>query len=231
VPISPDLEQGPLDIDVDRVARELYVGGGTITRAMQHHRHRIAPVARLVDAIPAGSSVLDAGCGGGLLLNCLAAARLISSGHGFDSSAPAIATASSAAARLAARGAPVVPTFERRPVEAGFPEGAFDVVCLIDVLHHVPPPAQEAAFRAAASRVRPGGMLLYKDMCDAPAWRAGLNRLHDLVIARQWINYVPVEDADRWATDCGLATERAEWIPMLWYGHELRVYRRPGAPR
>jgi hypothetical protein len=74
-------------------------------------------------------------------------------------------------------------------------------------------------------------MLLYKDMCDAPAWRAGLNRLHDLVIARQWINYVPVEDADRWATDCGLAIERTEWIAMLWYGHELRVYRRPEAPR
>jgi hypothetical protein len=68
-------------------------------------------------------------------------------------------------------------------------------------------------------------------MCDAPAWRAGLNRLHDLAIARQWINYVPVEHADRWATGCGFATERAEWIPMLWYGHELRVYRRPGASR
>lgn len=221
----------PAPHDVAEVAKRLYRGGGTVARLMQHHRHRIAPVATLVQAVPSGSSVLDAGCGGGLLLNCLAAAGKLRSGHGFDSSAVAIGAASAAARRLPELGARVVPTFERRPVEAGFPAGCFDAVCLIDVLHHVPPAAQEQAFKDAASRVAPGGILLYKDMCDAPAWRAGMNRLHDLVMARQWIRYVPIESADRWAGECGLSVERAEWITMLWYGHELRVYRRPGAPR
>lgn len=120
-----------------------------------------------------------------------------------------------------------MPTFEHRPVEAGFPAATFDVVCLVDVLHHVPPPAQASAFREAASRVAEGGFLLYKDMCDAPFWRASLNRVHDLVMARQWIHYVPAESADRWASECGLTVQHAEWISMLWYGHELRVYRRP----
>lgn len=222
------MASSPAPHDVAEVAKRLYRGGGTVARLMQHHRHRIAPVATLVQAVPAGSSVLDAGCGGGLFLNCLAAAGKLRSGHGFDSSAVAVEAASSAARWLPELGARVVPTFERRPVEAGFPAGSFDAVCLIDVLHHVPPAAQERAFKDAASRVAPGGILLYKDMCDAPAWRAGMNRLHDLVMARQWIRYVPIESADRWAGECGLSVERAEWIAMLWYGHELRVYRRPG---
>jgi 2-polyprenyl-3-methyl-5-hydroxy-6-metoxy-1,4-benzoquinol methylase len=217
--------------DVGALARDLYRGGPPALRFLQHHRHRIAPVARLAELVPAGGEVLDAGCGGGLLLNVLAASGRLSSGLGFDSAAPAIAIAESAADRLRQRGAACVPRFECRPVEAGFPAGRWDTVLMVDVMHHVPPSAQEAAFREAASRVRAGGLLVYKDMCDAPAWRAGMNRLHDLVVARQWIHYAPIESVDRWASEAGLVAERAEWIPILWYGHELRAYRRPGAGR
>jgi 2-polyprenyl-3-methyl-5-hydroxy-6-metoxy-1,4-benzoquinol methylase len=228
MPAAPTHATAPDALDVGALARRLYVGGGTVARLIQHHRHRIAPVAELVAAVPAGSDVLDVGCGGGLLLACLACAGRLRSGLGVDSSATAIAAAEGAARRMAAEGVRPVPRFERRSVEQGLPEGRFDVVCLVDVLHHVPPAAQEQAFRDAASRVRPGGMLLYKDMCDAPAWRAGMNRLHDLVMVRHWIHYVPVERADAWAQACGLRTERAESRAMLWYGHELRTYRRPG---
>lgn len=219
----------PDPIDIAGIARRLYLGGGAATRLMQHHRHRVAPVRRLVELVPPASRVLDAGCGCGLLLNCLAATGRLRAGHGFDSSPAVIDTANEAAGVLAAGRASMAPTFECRPVEAGFPTGQFDVVCLIDVLHHVPRAHQESAFKEALSRVAPGGFMLYKDMCDAPVWRASLNRLHDLIVARQWIHYVPVETVDRWARECGLATERSEWISMLWYGHELRVYRKAGA--
>ena len=97
---------------------------------------------------------------------------------------------------------------------------------MIDVMHHIPPQAQRGAFLEAAGRVRAGGVFLYKDMCDAPVWRAGMNRLHDLVMARQWIRYLPIEDADRWAAEAGLVREVAEEHAMLWYGHEIRMYRR-----
>ncbi|MDA0214288.1 MAG: class I SAM-dependent methyltransferase [Planctomycetota bacterium] len=216
-------------IDIGRVAREMYVGGSFFSRFVQHNRHRIAPVATLVDVVPYGSDVLDIGCGGGLLLICLASAGRIQSAHGIDSSLGAIESARKAALRSKNLINETKPIFECRSVEQGLPEGKFSVVCLIDVLHHVTPIAQEKAFRDAAAKVRLGGMLLYKDMCDQPLWRAGLNRLHDLVIAKQWIHYVPIEDVDRWALDCGLQIERAQEISMLWYGHELRVFRKSGA--
>jgi len=220
----------PDPTDIASIARRLYRGGGAATRLMQHHRHRVAPIRRLVELVPEGSTVLDAGCGCGLLLNCLAASDRRVAGHGFDSSPTAISTAQEAARELAPERIGTLPTFECRRVEDGFPAGRFDVVCLVDVLHHVPPSHQESTFKEALSRVAPGGFMLYKDMCDAPAWRAIPNRLHDLVVARQWIHYVPIETVDGWARQCGMLIERSEWISMLWYGHELRVYRRPGGP-
>ena len=110
---------------------------------------------------------------------------------------------------------------------APWPEGDFDVVAMIDVIHHVSRPEQEAVIRRACRKVRRGGLFLYKDMVERPWWRAAANRLHDLVLARQWIHYVPVKEVERWAEDEGLVLDRSELINRWWYGHELRVFRKP----
>ena len=212
--------------DIGALARSLFTDGPLLPRLMQHHRHRIAPVARCVSLVPQGSDLLDIGCGGGLFVACLVAAGRVRSALGVDASASAIATAQAAAGRLRARVPGVEVRFEHRRVEEGLPAGAYGAVSMIDVMHHIPPQAQRGAFLEAAGRVRAGGVFLYKDMCDAPVWRAGMNRLHDLVMARQWIRYLPIEDADRWAAEAGLVREVAEEHAMLWYGHEIRMYRR-----
>jgi len=224
-PGTNDRTESMPPIDVGAVARALYIDGPIAVRMLQRHRHRIAPVARCAELVPAGSRVLDIGCGGGLLLACLASAGRIRSGLGIDSSRQAIEVARAAKARLQAGAAPV--EFEHRAVEHGLPDGGFDAVCMVDVMHHIPAPAKRRAFHDALARVAEGGVFLYKDMCDAPAWRRGMNRLHDLVMARQWIDELPVELADAWAAEAGFVRETAEEHRMLWYGHELRVYRRP----
>ncbi len=216
----------PAGLGDAELARRLYPDGPMLTRFIQRHRHRICPLGLLARQVPEGSRVLDVGCGGGLL-----AAHLVASGravevHGIDASRPAIEIAQSMSQRLkdVAPGAGV--QFEHRQVQDGLPDALFDVVCLIDVLHHVPVEAQERAFLDAASRVRPGGVFLYKDMADGPVWCSGMNRLHDLVMARQWIRYVPVERAEGWGERAGLRLERSEDVRMLWYAHEMRVFRR-----
>ncbi|MEY5060399.1 MAG: hypothetical protein RIS45_320 [Planctomycetota bacterium] len=215
--------------DIGAVARRVFTDGPLLQRVLQHHRHRIAPIARCVDLIPQGSDVLDIGCGGGLFLVCLAASGRIARGHGIDSSESAIATANAAAQRLRGFGASAQLTFEHRSVEAGLPDRLYGAVAMIDVMHHIPPAAQQQAFADALARVQPGGVFLYKDMCDAPLWRRGMNRLHDLALARQWISELPIESADAWAVGAGLDREIAEEQGILWYGHEIRVYRRPSA--
>jgi 2-polyprenyl-3-methyl-5-hydroxy-6-metoxy-1,4-benzoquinol methylase len=163
---------------------------------------------------------LDVGCGSGLFLGLLRYFGYDVNGLGFDSSRPAIQCAQAMARR---HGGGAI-RFQRVPAGDPWPAGAFDVVSLIDVMHHIPPAYQESAFRAAHERVAPGGILLYKDMSDRPLHLATANRLHDLVIAREWIHYVPIATVDRWATSLGMTIEHPSSHRLLWYQHDLRVF-------
>ena len=206
-------------------ARRLYGDAGVLHRAMASYRPYICPFNRLLASVPMGSRVLDVGCGRGLFLGLLALTGRIRAGIGFDTSAPAIAEARAMAQRLPD---PSVLKFVEcdNPIAAAG-DDEFDVVSVVDVLHHVPVPAQEAFFRAAAARVRTGGLLMYKDMVDHPDWRAWANSVHDLIVARQVVRYAPVSRVEGWARDVGLVERSAAHDNLLWYGHELRVFERP----
>jgi 2-polyprenyl-3-methyl-5-hydroxy-6-metoxy-1,4-benzoquinol methylase len=208
-------------------ARRLFDRGPLLRRLMQQGRPLICPFERVIDAVPPGSVVLDAGCGDGLLLGLLATFGRVHEGLGFDASAAAIRNARRMRAHLppSARVA-----FERRDAGAPWPAGRYDVVTLVDLLHHVPPAAQRAVLQEAARRVAPGGLLVCKDMADAPRWRALVSHLHDLLVARQRIHLVPFGVVRDVLEQCGLVLERHERIATGPYLHELGVFRRPPAP-
>ncbi len=100
----------------------------------------------------------------------------------------------------------------------------FNVVTFVDVMHHVPVADRHSLFINAIDRIQPPGMLLYKDISNPPRWRAWANQLHDLVIAREWVHLVAIEDIEQWAAESGLVLEYSQYIPMLWYGHDLRIW-------
>jgi 2-polyprenyl-3-methyl-5-hydroxy-6-metoxy-1,4-benzoquinol methylase len=108
-----------------------------------------------------------------------------------------------------------------------WPQGEFTVVALIDVMHHVPVASQRDVFRKAARIIRPGARLVYKDMALRPRWRAWANTLHDLILARQWVHYVPMAAIQEWAAAEGLVLVRSYSVNRLWYGHEFAVFVRP----
>ena len=211
--------------EVRGVVGRLYCEAPLFPRALSLGRPSICPFHVLAGHVPAGASVLDIGCGSGLFMNYLAYHDRIRAGFGFDASGAAIALANSA---LAHAGTKANVSFHHREIEAGLPDGQFDVVSMIDVLHHVDPAAQREAIETAIGRVAPGGTFLYKDIGKRPLWRAWANRLHDLVLARQWIHYVATDDVVAWARAMGLTVAHRETINMLWYGHELAVLRKPG---
>lgn len=217
----------PSAAELARLARELYVEGPYLMRKMMHFRLVICPFERLVTHVPACSSVLDAGCGAGIFLAFLAGTVPGISATGFDSSRPAIETAHLMVQHAARTGRRFDLRFELLPVGAPWPDGLFDVVSLVDVLHHIPVPAQRSVIERAIQSVKPGGVLLYKDLASRPRFDAFLNRMHDLILARQWIHYLPIGDVERWAGKCGLRLDYSEDVSRLWYNHELRIFRKP----
>ena len=192
--------------------------------ALQKLRPIICPFDTLVEEVPYGSHVLDVGCGSGLFLGLLVAGGRVKSAIGFDASRSAIARAQIMRRNLSSPG---VLEFQRRDVSDGWPEGLFDVISLIDVMHHVPKPYQPSLIQTAAKKLVPGGRLIYKDMVERPIWRASLNRLHDVLLAKDWIHYAPIADVLNWMRHAGLEPGDIRRINMYWYGHELVVAKRP----
>jgi len=207
------------DNEIALMAFRAYRDAPPAVRGLQTLRPSICPIEALVRHIPSGSHVLDVGCGAGLFLLAGVSSGRIAGGCGVDINQGALASARAALAQLGKAGI----TFQ---AASELPKGPFDVVSMIDVMHHVPPEAQRDFFADAAARVRPGGLMLYKDMCARPWWKASMNRLHDLVLARQWIHYAPLAEVIGWARGLGFRVARREEYSRFWYGHELLVLRR-----
>lgn len=193
---------------------------------LQSLRPYICPFGELLDLVPPGSRMLDAGCGAGQLLLFLASRGMLERGAGFDASAGAINVAGAAARNAGLASV----SFEVRSVEVGIPHGAWTVVCAMDVIHHVDPLQQEAFVLDLCRATPPGARLIVKDMVVRPRWRALANRLHDLVMARQWVHHVAPDTVRAWvAADPGLICVLERRTDLLWYGHWTLVFERHAA--
>ncbi len=212
--------ENPAPASLTSAASRLFAEAPLLVRLRQRGRPRICPYELLIEQVPAGSSVLDVGCGSGLFLGLLDVAGKLSRGLGLDASAGAIAAAQAMAQRR-----PHL-EFRRLDVTGAWPAGEYDIVSMVDLMHHLPLDSRAAVFAQAAAHLAPGGRLIYKDMVARPRWRALANRLHDLAVSRQWIREVPVADVERWAIGAGLRLAHARRIDRLCYGHDLRVFTR-----
>jgi len=122
---------------------------------------------------PEGRSVLDVGCGGGILAEEFA--RLGCRVTGVDPSAPSLA-----AAQQHAEQEGLAITYRQSAGEyLPFPAGAFDVVCCCDVLEHV---ADVTAVVAEITRVlAPGGVFFYDTIN-----RTRRSKLVAIKLMQQW---------------------------------------------
>jgi 2-polyprenyl-3-methyl-5-hydroxy-6-metoxy-1,4-benzoquinol methylase len=123
-----------------------------------------APLDAVVAALPGEGSLLDVGCGHGLISNEVALRSPRARVLGIDLSETKIASA-----RATANGRTNV-EFRNIALEK-VPETGFDAVALIDVLYLVPKGSWAAFLRVCLEKLRPGGIFVLKEIGTEPAWK------------------------------------------------------------
>lgn len=167
---------------VVQILREAYPHAQGFQKWRINLRPYGTPFEEVLRHIPLRARVLDVGCGIGMLSTLIALTRQPERVVGIDINAKPIAIAKGG---VAAR-APHVQFLHLPPLV--FPPETFDVVTCVDVLHHVVASQQTAFLKLLIRALRPGGMLLLKDVTLLPRWKLWCSRLFDLLVSRQWIS-------------------------------------------
>jgi uncharacterized protein (DUF2062 family)/trans-aconitate methyltransferase len=157
--------------------------------------------------LPPEGTLLDLGCGRGILFSLLRAAREPAAlaaypadwapppslaFHGIEGN-PDIAEV----AREVLAGLADIETADLR--EATLPKA--DAILLLDVLHYLPPADQETLLAKAAAALPPGGVLLLRDADAAAGWRFTATRLQERLSAifrKQWRQKFYYRSAEEW---------------------------------
>ena len=172
--------------DLVRRASDRYLAGSIIGWEIARARLRTDPLYRAVlmpGFLPCSGTVVDIGCGRGLMLALLAEARLAWSDRRWPAETPepprferllGLETRPrlAASARAALEG-------DAEIAETGTPAdlpGPFRAALLFDVLHRLRLEEQEALLGALASRLERGGVVLVRELDVDVRWRSTIGR-------------------------------------------------------
>lgn len=156
--------------------RDVLRASGALGRAERLHlagRLSSAPWALVVARFARdGASLLDVGCGPGLLAWLLEARGYAGSYLGVDIDERKVARARAWLGESPRR------AFRAAGVET-VAEGGFDQAALVDVLYLVPRPARGALVAEVAARLAPGGLLVVLTSGGGPGWKRAVDRLQE----------------------------------------------------
>lgn len=155
-----------------RRALGCYAGQPLGIRGFVLARHFLAPLARVLAAMPSSGRVLDVGCGHGLFANALALGSSARQVLGVDPSEAKIAVA-----LASSTGIPNVRYTRGTVQEIG--EDGFDAISILDVLYLLPVEEKLAVLRACRERISPNGVLVLKTNDTRPAWKYKVARLQE----------------------------------------------------
>jgi len=189
-------------------ANASHIGGlqGLKTR----YRPCVCPIQAILEQIPEGARLFDVGCGSGALLYLGVELLHLSKACGYDVSESAVEasrTFKGIEVRLLSKQGPM-PSFQ-----------GYDVVTLVDVLHHIPSGKQQEFLAGVVHNMDVGSTLLISDIDASRKMGSFLNQLHDLFLARQWVNPWCPDDVLAVLERVGCQKCHFSLHRSLWYPH------------
>jgi len=171
-------------------------------------RWTTAPFEAVEALVPREGDVLELGCGVGMVSLELA---LVAPGRRIV--AVDVDPSKTRVARRAAKRAGVADRLRVDDVEAGWvpPPSTFDAVVVVDVLYLLGRRSAFDMLDRLVGSLRPGGVLVVKEMAAAPRWKAAWTRAQETVAVRglrvtegTTVELVPTEDLAAHLVACGL---------------------------
>jgi SAM-dependent methyltransferase len=144
------------------------------TRFFLTLRLALTPYRRMAQPLPRKGKMLDLGCGHGLFAFAAVEQSPDRNILGIDHDAARIALASRAAEGMSnlrfATGDLLAP-----------PDGTYDAVALIDLMHYFDRETQEHILRAATDRLASGGTLIFRDVDPNGGIASAINRTWEII--------------------------------------------------
>lgn len=115
------------------------------------------------------------------------------------------------------------------------PAGEWDCIAIVDVLYLLPENSQARLIADVATRLRPNGVLVVKEMATTPAWKLAFARAQEFAAVRvlhitqgEELVFLPPRALVDWMSDRGLVVETRRLDRGRPHPHHLVVGRRPG---
>jgi len=172
--------------------------------------------------LPARGRVLDVGCGFGLFSLYFARNGPERTILGCDVNERRIEIARASAARLGLANV----SYEVADAIRFEPPGDFDAIYLLDLVHHLPRATVPDFLASLRRRLRPGGVLLVKEVEDRPAWKRWFTLALDrLMVGSEPVHYWAAGELTALLESLGFAVVRHRMRDVLPYPHILYVAR------
>jgi SAM-dependent methyltransferase len=147
-----------------------------LQRAHMTIRWLVCPLPRIARFVPHKGVVVDLGCGHGLFSLLLARTELTRAVIGIDLDRDKIKLANTLPQRnLRFIAGDIAKQDDLPPAQA---------VTIVDVFYLVPYEAQERLLELSVQRLAPGGVIVLKDMAEAPRWKVWLNWIEETLAVR-----------------------------------------------
>jgi 2-polyprenyl-3-methyl-5-hydroxy-6-metoxy-1,4-benzoquinol methylase len=185
------------------------------------YRPFITPFAELLNIIPEKSKVFDIGCGNGALLNLIYKTRNAEKLGGVEISSKLVDTT-----KKLLRNAIADDNYFNSNIDVQQYDGinlpqltAYDFVLLVDVIHHIPKKQLTAFLSTLKKNMRPGTVLICKDIDAGKPVLVLFNKLHDFAVSQEIGNEISMQQASQELTAAGFNVVSATYKRMLWYPH------------